>query len=224
MSERKSIQEEATDSPNEDRLLRAIPALAPIFAPVTVTLTAMLYLAGYISRAITLEMFGLSIGMFENTIQGTLAEGYVPVAMGTFVAGIFLSFFWFFIKGARRPNPNTGAEWVDRVGQWLDKIIVINGLVLMALILLSYGAFAAIVTGKITAFDIAESVEGGCARGCAEYKLKDRSFVGKLIVQSEKFTAIYTEQGTVVFSSDKLVLVLPRRKISEEGPLDFLKS
>lgn len=182
-----------------------LPSFVPLAAPLTILMTGMLYLAGWIFQRTFLDHFGLSSAMFEFTIQDMLAQGYFPVVIGTIVISLFLSALWILSSISHNPKRRL-----------LDGLSRSYAVFVTAVILLSYGYIAGERMANAKAIDLAKDVEGGCRLECFRYVVGTTIFTGRLIAQDKTRSAIYTRSGVIMIKNDALTRVIPTKQLSKE--------
>lgn len=196
------------------RALALLPAFVPLVAPLTLLMTGMLYLAGWIFQRTLIGHFGLSSSMFEFTLQDTLALGYVPVVLGTVVIALLFIAVW--ILFSIRPSRNPPDDKSRRQLRAPDRFSRAYGMLVVVLVLLAYGFVVGERLANSTAIKIAQDVETGCRLECFGYVVDKTTISGRLIAQDKTRAAVYTRSGVITFKNDMLTRVIPHGTLSQK--------
>lgn len=194
------------------RHLRTPSLLSNAVAPMTVVLTGMLYVAGYSRNWWTMYRFGLAGTAFPESIQSTLANGYIallyPLVFVLFSIGAFWAGFRFggYVGSkTKRQSPSARIYFI------VTKFISVSrslglGLAFMTLLLGALGA--GILNAKLNVDSTIRRVKQGC-KTCFVYRLKDREALGLPVAQDSQRLAVYTRDGLYLIDLEDLVTVRP---------------
>jgi hypothetical protein len=190
------------------------------FAPVTIVLTGMLYIAGWAHQRTLLRHFGLNAGMFDSSVQDTFAQGYGPVLFGTVITGAIIIVFALLYRFAvTRTIPSGG--WPGKMGRVIDRLHQLIVVAVCAFLILSYAAIAGGIFGASTAVDIAKTVNSGC-RECFIYVVAPKPIRGVIIAQDKDRLAIYSTEGVRIRKNDDVLMIVPSRPLTTDPILDGL--
>ncbi len=176
-------------------------ALGSLAAPVALVLTAMLYVAGYTYRTTFLREFGLSSALNEESLQVTLARGFIPLITGTLVLLTFGAFLWLMYRWLRRAEPEPESSFsLTRISRWYFTAT-------MAFLLLTYSVVAGGAFGMWESRSAINAVHNGCASSCFVYRVRGFNISGRLVLQDKERTAVFARGGLLIFKTDELRLV-----------------
>ena len=183
--------------------------VASVVAPLTVALTGMLYVAGWIYQYRLIVVFGMRPELFDYSLQDTLVRGYPPIMIGTLV--MFNIVIGLSLLASLLPK-----RVIDFFLRYPTRNAFnrISLLVLAASFMLSYGFIAGAILGDLRARKVAKLVEAGCKVGCYTYFANDKAVTGLVIAQDKSRLALYTNAGTVLLKNDTLTRVVPLRPLS----------
>jgi hypothetical protein len=179
----------------------AASTLGSVAAPIALALTGMLYLCGWSYRTSYLAQFGRDSEISEPSLQATLATGFVPLVVGTIAAALLAGGFWWMLKDISRREK--GAGWLKltrMVNRWG---IVFN----IVFVVLTYSLISGAVFGNLQSDLLKRGVLGGCEQGCFVYRARRMNLLGRIVVQDEHLTALYTSGGLLIFPTDEIHLV-----------------
>ena len=153
--------------------------------------------------------------MFSESLQETLARGYLSTLVGVIVIGIALGIIWLLDTQTRVFYERTRAKSLE-VDKKLNIFIRINDIMskiskwvvycVTAFAVLTLGAASGSAVGAWQAGTIIDDVESGCSEGCVEYRagIPERRMVGRIIEADSNRIAIYTLHGTVLVETAQL--------------------
>lgn len=183
--------------------------------PATLAFTGMLYLTGWEERHKLLRDFGLTNSAFEETIQVTLARGYRPLLLGMFVVLLSVSALWLankFFSSNLKPAPSTVRLAFGYVVFWSSFFI------------LTCAYLAGNLSGTLRAEHLAQTLENGC-RGpndhCYVYHLGRAHYLGVVVTQDTKRTALLTRSGLVLVETSAIDKIVPLRPVSRWAGKDL---
>lgn len=193
------VESPPTQAPS-DRILPLVGTFSQVATPITLAITGTLYVCGWIFKAVQLDRFGLSSDQFGESVQATLARGYVSV-LGLLACILVM----------------TGLSWV------MSKLNMLT--VFDLLVEFEYNAITVAIgiTGMLTVgvatgllIENAESdilsrpFERGSCGDCFRYIFRDgRSVLGRMLAADEERVAIFTRSGVFIAKQDALLLVKP---------------
>jgi hypothetical protein len=178
--------------------LAAATTLGSIATPVALLLTGMLYLSGWAYHTTFLQEFGLEFGYQEESLQATLARGFMPTVYGCFVVVPAAAMMWYVEKWMKEHWHSHRA--LARAWRWYTVLGA-------SYILLTFSLFAGHTNAVFDAWYITSDVDAGCAKECYIYRIHRVDILGHLVVQDKDRTAIYTKGGLLIFKSGDVHLI-----------------
>ncbi|WP_313801995.1 hypothetical protein [Sphingobium sp.] len=189
-----------------------IETLGTVVAPAMVALTGLLYLAGWAEQNAMLKNFGLSVGLFNEPLQATLARGYAPVCVGCVFTVAFGLIIWLLFPkmekwSVKRYVPHVPAILVKifwRFNRWAYSF----NFAVMALFL---GLLSGSISGDFKTRRVWNALDSNCAMSeksyCARYTVGGTSYIGVLLAQDSVRAAVATKTGVRIFANDKIINV-----------------
>ncbi|MFD1952116.1 hypothetical protein ACFSGX_15185 [Sphingomonas arantia] len=196
-------------------------------APLVVALTGMFYLGGYIHRQLLLSFFGISPAMFTESIQTTIARGYISVLLqlilivvGAIVVVIF-NYVWrsalhkWFPNRFRSPSARRVYLRKKLNGKLFKTVMAFGGIYQ----LLIFGALSGMGTGTFSATRIVYLLNKKCANGCYAYHFGKKRAIGILLLSDNNYTMVQSIDGTRIFATKDLTAVHPYGRPSILPPI-----
>jgi hypothetical protein len=184
--------------------LPSISTVASFIALLTLAFTGMLYLAGWEERHKLLREFGFTNYAFDESIQTTFARGYRPLFLGMLVVLILGWVFWSLSKRILHGKSRT----IGRLGLWYAAFW-------MGIGVLTCAYLAGNLSGSLRAERLASQMEEGCHTGCYIYYLGRSHYLGILLAQDTKRSALLTREGVVVVNTEAITRIVATSRISE---------
>lgn len=185
--------------------LESIPTFAPLLAPATLTLTGILYLAGWSRQAVYDYHFGLKPSLFEPSLQRTLVEGYPPVIGGLVFVLIVAIWFWFWLNSFRKSMFKIFSAMDARyTEEMFQDGIRWNFYFWGTVVLVGFGIAAGALFGFGEARELDLIVTYGCNSSCFRYRVDDREWLGRIVEQDSTRTAIFTTDGLQLVETAKI--------------------
>lgn len=182
-------------------------AIGSFVTPITVALTGMLYLAGWEEKRKLLSVFGYSNYAFEESIQSTLARGYWPLLLGVGLVLFLFLILWGIDRiftGRRHPS-----SLVVKFNRWYSAFCIALGVLTCAYL-------SGNLSGLYRARHIAETIENGCRNNCFVYRVGEKAYLGVLLAQDSKRTALWSSDGLHVVATEAVAAVIPTSPVSSK--------
>ncbi|SEM52893.1 hypothetical protein SAMN05192583_0524 [Sphingomonas gellani] len=179
--------------------------LAGVIAPVLGALSGALYSAGFVYKLLLLRAFGVPEGLIKDSLQDTLARGYLVIVYTVCLLAIpmlvitLLRRRWAQRRHSTRHHlAKTGATGVSRF----------YFLLACAVSALTFGIGTGGAQGLLDYYTVVRRVSAGCASGCSAYHVKGRPLiVGVAIMGDADRTLIVAEDGASIVANADLLKV-----------------
>jgi len=197
-------------------------AIAAVAAPMTVIIGANAYFTGFMYRAFITEYYGLSSSFLEDSVQVTMARGFacnILCLVILFFIVVFSRFSDFlFIKLIRflfpRQSLRARSFLIHKSSTFRNKLKFLS-ILQFSFSILTFGLVSSAICSTIKLVDAETKLQNSCSR-CFVYNVRQGSFVGVMIGQDNKISAIRTRKSLLIVKNDDIKLAKP---VTYVGPL-----
>ncbi len=201
-----------TQDPNSANLRPALAPLVglavPIAAPAIAIGAASSYFAGTVYRSHLLGLYGLSGAALDESIQGTMASGYLAILLFAIFTAAFMFLGvlagYFFHSGNGEGEPSKWRRFTTK-HQRLGNLIM--G-VYAAFTFAAVGYLAGDRSAQVDYRYNQQSISDGCKK-CFIYKTSRGRVVGIPIGQDSRVAIIATRHGAALIPSSSIKAVRP---------------
>ena len=179
----------------------AVGALGSVVAPLVAALTGTIYLAGWGQRQTLMSRFGLTSSHFSESIQSTLARGYLPFVTAAVPVALVAAFVWLVWIREGAPWGDLGSKLSKRIGRALDTAYRWSWYSFFAITILFMGLVSGTASGNLIADRTAQRVADGCRRECFVYVASNRQVVGVLLAEDSERMAVLAAGGVALLDA-----------------------
>lgn len=188
--------------------------LTKLAAPAALVISATSYLSGFVYKYLLAQQFGLLPGIIENTVQDTIAIGYIPVATGLFIVVFGLVGSWslvFLINSVTPVFKKTGTAML-KVRHIIRELSALLNMTYALVLILGFGMIAGAVAAVIDADNYRETLNAKCIKRCYQINTSDGQFLGIILMQSKETTIAIGRSTAYIFPTSKLKSISPVNK------------
>lgn len=179
---------------------------AKFAAPVTVSISAASYLAGYSYKNVVLERSGFVGSVNEYSVQDTIALGYSALMPFILAHVIFFWIYWSIIKKRKKPHRNPNEE--NRGSSRREKYRYMLAANIIALVLI-VGQAAGVVFGYATYYYIEHKLRNDCLNSCYRIVTTRGSFYGIALSQSKDNSIFLSRDAAYLIPTASIRSVWP---------------
>ncbi len=190
-------------TPGTDRLSALASSIA---APSIIIGAATVYFAGTIYRDKLLANFGLSGTALQESLQTTMASGYLAILgfLVLFVPGVITGTASRFFTTGRAPSSGSEPGFIQRHSIELRTIFLIASLLMFA----GAGWYAGMRAAERRYYRVITDVSGGCER-CFLYNTSRGRVVAVPLGQDANVAILVTRRGAVVLPANSIRAIRP---------------
>jgi len=195
-----------------DRLSTLASSIA---APTIIIGAATVYFAGTVYRDKLLGNFGLSGAALQESLQTTMASGYLAIlgVLVLFVPGVVTGAASRFFTIGRAPSAGSEPGFIQRHIFTLRAIFLIVSLLMFA----GAGWYAGMRAAERRYYRLITDVSGGCER-CFLYNTSRGRVVAVPLGQDANVAILVTRRGAVVLPANSIRAIRPiNRKPAASG-------